>query len=285
MPAIPSSPKPPLGRSSLDLTPGAGSGERLDRSILGSSPVGDVAPILSLGLQRGGSGGLGPNSYNSSGGTGGGGGPVMMQMSPPASPRVSASHMMSRGGSLGGASGHGHRGVARRQLVAVHESVTVLEALRVLLQQRVSAVAVLAGSGPSPNMRLVGNLSASDLRHLRKGGFGGLALSVKAFLASKPLAPDQAIRVSPPPCSAGEGTGPGSSSGSKAASPPAFIMAHAPTCFTSQATASLEELIKMLGGRCAGIHRVYVVDPDQRPAGVVTTTDVLQLLSCACSKE
>lgn len=35
----------------------------------------------------------------------------------------------------------------------------------------------------------------------------------------------------------------------------------------------------------AGIHRVYVVDPDQRPAGVVTTTDVLQLLSYACSKE
>lgn len=57
----------------------------------------------------------------------GGGGPVMMQMSPPASPRVSASHMMARGGSLGGASGHGHRGGARRQLVAVHESVTVLE--------------------------------------------------------------------------------------------------------------------------------------------------------------
>jgi CBS domain-containing protein len=68
------------------------------------------------------------------------------------------------------------------------------QALRVLLQQRVSAVAVLAGSGPSPNMRLVGNLSASDLRHLRKGGFGGLALSVKAFLASKPLAPDQVSR-------------------------------------------------------------------------------------------
>lgn len=66
-----------------------------------------------------------------------------------------------------------------------------LQALRVLLQQRVSAVAVLAGTGPSPNMRLVGNLSASDLRHLRKGGFGGLALTVKAFLASKPLAPDQ----------------------------------------------------------------------------------------------
>lgn len=65
------------------------------------------------------------------------------------------------------------------------------QALRVLLQQRVSAVAVLAGQGPSPNMRLVGNLSASDLRHLRKGGFGGLAMTVKAFLASKPLAPDQ----------------------------------------------------------------------------------------------
>lgn len=48
-------------------------------------------------------------------------------MSPPASPRVSGSHLLSRG-SLGGASGHhAHRGVVRRQLVAVHESVTVLE--------------------------------------------------------------------------------------------------------------------------------------------------------------
>jgi hypothetical protein len=75
----------------------------------------------------------------------------------------------------------------------------LLQALRVMLQQRVSALAVLAGSGPSPNMRLVGNLSASDLRHLRKGGFGGLALSVKSFLASKPLAPDQ---VQPSACRA-----------------------------------------------------------------------------------
>lgn len=67
----------------------------------------------------------------------------------------------------------------------------LLQAFRVLLQQRVSAVAVLAGAGSSANMRLVGNLSASDLRHLRRGGFGVLALSVKQFLASKPLAPDQ----------------------------------------------------------------------------------------------
>ena len=119
MPSIPSSPKPPLGRSSLDLNPGAvntGGG-----SILGSSPVGD-SPIL--GLQRGGSGGL-AGSYNSNASAGGA---VMMQMSPPASPRVSASHLLARGSSLGGASGHhAHRGVVRRQLVAVHESVTVLE--------------------------------------------------------------------------------------------------------------------------------------------------------------
>lgn len=51
-------------------------------------------------------------------------GAVMMQMSPPASPRVSASHLLARGSSLGGASGHR---VMRRQLVAVHESVPVLE--------------------------------------------------------------------------------------------------------------------------------------------------------------
>jgi hypothetical protein len=70
-------------------------------------------------------------------------------------------------------------------------ALPLLQAFRVLLQQRVSAVAVLAGAGSSVNMRLVGNLSASDLRHLRRGGFGVLALSVKQFLASKPLAPDQ----------------------------------------------------------------------------------------------
>jgi hypothetical protein len=47
-----------------------------------------------------------------------------MQMSPPASPRVSGGghHLMSSG-SLG----PGHRSAARRQLVAVHESVTALE--------------------------------------------------------------------------------------------------------------------------------------------------------------
>jgi hypothetical protein len=52
------------------------------------------------------------------------GGPTAMQMSPPASPRVSAGghHLMSLG-SLGA----GHRPAARRQLVAVHESVTALE--------------------------------------------------------------------------------------------------------------------------------------------------------------
>jgi CBS-domain-containing membrane protein len=62
-------------------------------------------------------------------------------------------------------------------------------------------------------------------------------------------------------------------------------MAHAPGVYTCQATASLEELVKMLGAPQHGIHRVYVVDPDQRPAGVVTGTDVLHLLSTACSRE
>jgi hypothetical protein len=60
MPSIPSSPKPPLGRSSLDLDRGGGAAGG-SGSILGSSPVGD-APIL--GLQRGGSGAL-AGSYNS----------------------------------------------------------------------------------------------------------------------------------------------------------------------------------------------------------------------------
>lgn len=74
---------------------------------------------------------------------------------------------------------------------AVCHLCNAVQAFRVLLQQQVSAVAVLSGVGSSVNMRLVGNLSASDLRHLKQGGFGRLAMSVKQFLASKPVAPDQ----------------------------------------------------------------------------------------------
>lgn len=77
-----------------------------------------------------------------------------------------------------------------------------------------------------------------------------------------------------------------SGAGSPAPAPrTSIVMAHAPSIYTCQATASLEELVKMLGTPHHGIHRVYVVDPDQRPAGVVTGTDVLSLLSAACSRE
>lgn len=269
LPHIPSSPKPPLAGGSYASSSSGGGG------LLGSLAGGIAASPGSEGHFPPGSSLLQRASS---------GGPAAMQMSPPASPRVSAgAHHLLSSGSLGA----GHRPAPRRQLVAVHESVTALEAFRVLLQQRVSACAVLAGVGSSVNMRLVGNLSASDLRHLRRGGFGVLALSVKQFLASKPLAPDTAIPLSlpsPPASAAASPTGAPPSPGPHPR-PPGVLMAHAPGVYTCQATASLEELVRMLGAPQHGIHRVYVVDPDQRPAGVVTGTDVLQLLSTACSRE
>jgi len=159
----------------------------------------------------------------------------------------------------------------------------------VLLQQRVSAVAVLAGTGNTASMRLVGNLSASDLRHLRVGGFGRLADSVHSFLAGRPAPPDQAIALpAPPPPTQALPTSVSPSPGNSASSPaarPAVLMAHAPGVFTCQATACLADLVRMLGAPAAGIHRAYVVDPDQRPAGVVTGTDVLSLLAAACSRD
>ncbi|KAF6255626.1 hypothetical protein COO60DRAFT_1627468 [Scenedesmus sp. NREL 46B-D3] len=275
LPHIPSSPKPPLAGGGSYGSSGGGLLGSL--SGMSASPAQEsYFPAASM-LQRASSG------------------PTAVQMSPPPSPRVSAAcHAAASLGSPGPAA---HRPAPRRQLVAVHESVTALEAFRVLLQQRVSAVAVLAGAGSSANMRLVGNLSASDLRHLRRGGFGVLALSVKQFLASKPLAPDQAIPMngparSPepsPPAAAAAAASPAAAEAAppKPGPPPRahVLMAHAPGAYTCQATASLEELVRMLGAPQHGIHRVYVVDPDQRPAGVVTATDVLQLLSTACSRE
>ncbi|KAF8064683.1 hypothetical protein HT031_003485 [Scenedesmus sp. PABB004] len=250
--AVPSSPKPPLCGGGHGLLSGGGGGGLLGAlSGIPASPASSDGP--GAGLQRASSGGPG-------GGAAG--------MSPPASPRVSQ-HLLSLG-SLGG--GHHHRPVSRRQLVAVHESVPALETFRALLAHRVSAVAVLAGLGATANMRLVGNVSATDLRHLRAGSFGRLALSVKDFLATKPLAPDTAIPLAAPPGGAGGARAP-------------VLMAHAPGVFTCQATASLEELVRTLGAPTHGIHRVYVVDPDSRPAGVVTGSDVLALLSAACSRE
>lgn len=44
---------------------------------------------------------------------------------------------------------------------------------------------------------------------------------------------------------------------------------------TAQATSTLGELLGLYVRR--GVHRVYVVDPDQRPVGLVTLSDVLHL--------
>jgi hypothetical protein len=106
LPHTPSSPKPPLAGAGSSY---GSSGGGLLGSLSGipASPGQDSHfPAASSLLQRASSG------------------PTAMQMSPPASPRVSAGahHLMSLG-SLGA----GHRPAPRRQLVAVHESVTALE--------------------------------------------------------------------------------------------------------------------------------------------------------------
>jgi hypothetical protein len=106
LPHIPSSPKPPLAGGGYNSSGGSG-GLLGSLSGIPASPAQEShLPGASL-LQRASSGG-----------------PSAMQMSPPASPRVSAGghHLMSLG-SLGA----GHRPAPRRQLVAVHESVTALE--------------------------------------------------------------------------------------------------------------------------------------------------------------
>jgi len=114
---------------------------------------------------------------------------------------------------------------------------TVIDAFRTIVQERISAVAVVDPSGI-----LVGNISASDIRSI---GFNADSLkrllwSVGNFLESKYneyQAPKEVVCVKP--------------------------------------NSTLSEVLQLLNSR--GLHRVYVVNDEQIPISILSLTDILKL--------
>ncbi|WIA41945.1 hypothetical protein OEZ86_009253 [Tetradesmus obliquus] len=162
-------------------------------------------------------------------------------------------------------------GWASRPVVTLGPDVSAIEAMLLMNQKQISALAVVDGVG-----KIIGNFSVSEMRTIMAEHFGALALPVGEFLALEhgtefqgyshiheqevvqskghKFITDRIARARP--------RTPGEEVGQN------LILV------TPQAT-MIEILDKIVSHR---IHRVYVIDELERPVGVVTCTDVVRLI-------
>lgn len=135
-------------------------------------------------------------------------------------------------------------GLASYPLVSIPPNTSALEGFNRMYEAGKSAVAVVNQRG-----ELVGNLSASDLRGLTLEEIDALGLPVLDFI-------NRRIK---------DGSSHLSITGNSGLTP-AFVGSDTP----------LIQLMEIIAD--SGFHRIYVADKDDKPAGVVTLTDVLRLL-------
>eukprot|EP00658_Telonema_sp_P-2_P001753 TRINITY_DN10661_c0_g1_i1.p1 TRINITY_DN10661_c0_g1~~TRINITY_DN10661_c0_g1_i1.p1 ORF type:complete len:429 (+),score=94.38 TRINITY_DN10661_c0_g1_i1:143-1288(+) len=128
------------------------------------------------------------------------------------------------------------------QPISVLASTAAIAGFEEMERARVSGVAVVDAQG-----RLVGNLSASDLRGLRRQDFGRLLLPVLDFIILQ-----------------------------KSGHPSDETLAALPV-LTVTANDTLGRLLEILTGN--RVHRVYVVDGKNAPVAVITLTDVMRLIA------
>ncbi|KAF6250582.1 hypothetical protein COO60DRAFT_796807 [Scenedesmus sp. NREL 46B-D3] len=162
-------------------------------------------------------------------------------------------------------------GWASRHVVTLGPDVSAIEAMLLMNERQISALAVVDGVG-----KIIGNFSVSEMRTIMAEHFGALALPVGEFLALEhgtefqgyshihehevvqskghKFITDRIARARP--------RTPGEEVGQN------LILV------TPQAT-MVEILDKIVSHR---IHRVYVIDDQERPVGVVTCTDVVRLI-------
>jgi CBS domain-containing protein len=138
----------------------------------------------------------------------------------------------------------------RSGVECVDGGTPALDAFGTMLARGVSAMGVLNEEG-----RLVANLSPSDLRAVLPDHFGVLALPVHRLLELQ----------------AGGGFG---GYASRAGTAGARARSRGVICVKADAT--LADAMKAIVGH--GLHHVFVVDDQQAPLAVVSTTDVLRLL-------
>eukprot|EP00879_Flechtneria_rotunda_P008511 GHRR01008917.1.p1 GENE.GHRR01008917.1~~GHRR01008917.1.p1 ORF type:complete len:366 (+),score=88.67 GHRR01008917.1:967-2064(+) len=162
-------------------------------------------------------------------------------------------------------------GWAQTMVVSVGPEVSAIEAMRLMNERQISAVAVVDGVG-----KIIGNFSVSEMRTIMAEHFGALALPVAEFLALEHgtefqgysriqehevtdskghrFVTDRVARTRP--------RTPGEEVGQS-------------LVLVKPAAPLTEILGKIVNHR---IHRVYVVDDQERPCGVITCTDILRLV-------
>jgi CBS domain-containing protein len=137
--------------------------------------------------------------------------------------------------------------LANGQLFTVTPTTRTLTALKEMCENQVSAVAIVAPTG-----KLVGNFSASNLKGLTSDEFISLHLSVLDFLQQQKLK-DRPLITSL-----------------------AHKKALHPTTISPKDT--LEHAILMMAA--ARVHRLWVVNDDMMPTGMLSIADLLRVVTC-----
>ncbi|KAL4431250.1 hypothetical protein ABPG75_006506 [Micractinium tetrahymenae] len=155
-------------------------------------------------------------------------------------------------------------GLQGKRVLCVPADLAVIDALAGMVDARVPAVAVIDSEESG---RLVGNLSISDLRGLQPSHFEQLGEPVGDFLR------DGGWREGARWQGASLLGGVAVKFGIK--SPES--LPHEPPLAVCRLDSTFGEVLALLAGR--HLHRLFVVDGEGRPVGVVSLTDILSLLA------
>ncbi|KAK2076120.1 hypothetical protein QBZ16_001052 [Prototheca wickerhamii] len=151
-------------------------------------------------------------------------------------------------------------GLGTGGLIGVRPDTPALEALGLMRSSGVSAVVVRDADGG-----LVGNFSASDMRSILAEHFGALALPVGEFLAREHGTEYAGYAVQSE--EEGDARAKNLEFLERRSSRPGYEVGQdLVTCILKHV---VEKLVKN------GLHRLYVVDDELKPTGVITLTDIL----------
>eukprot|EP00210_Caulerpa_lentillifera_P004411 g4208.t1 len=214
-------------------------------------------------------------------------------------------HLLEHQNELGeyGTTSVGELGFGQKEIISVHPEMSAIEALRVMSEKSIGAVAVVNSTG-----QIIGNFSAADMRTITPEHFGSLALPVGEFLALEHGVEYSGYAVPKRPRSSNisqqsENPGPRRMERGKSVD---FLESKSPVgtendqanldfarekgeltrqhpgaevgqhlCICSMKDSLIEVMALLNAGR---VHRVFIVDEDTKPIGVITCTDILRKL-------
>mmetsp|Transcript_898 Transcript_898/g.2753 ORF Transcript_898/g.2753 Transcript_898/m.2753 type:complete len:391 (-) Transcript_898:1214-2386(-) len=172
----------------------------------------------------------------------------------------------------------GSLGWANRAVKSVSPDTAAFDAMLQMSQQKVSALAVVQ------NGKLMGNFSASQLRSIMSEHFGSLALPVGEFLALEHGTEYAGYRGQPETSSPTYGSSPIPESPATQwardteqralEQQPGADVGQALVCVKAEST--FREVLDLLTSN--RLHRLYAVDEQLQPIGLVTCTDVLKMV-------